>query len=129
MIEWTPALSTGVPLLDDQHKAIFQWLAELDSAAADERTLFGAYAITRLKHYTRDHFLDEEALMKAVGFPGLADHMAAHAAFRARLAELQLKSIAEDISADTVMLLKDWLVDHIATTDMEYVPYLKRRKT
>ncbi|MCX7165822.1 MAG: bacteriohemerythrin [Rhodocyclales bacterium] len=125
MIEWTPALSTGVPLLDEQHKAIFQWLAELESAAADERTLFGVYAITRLKHYIREHFTVEESMMKSAGYPDLVKHMAEHAAFRTKLGELQVKSIGQDISADTVVFLRDWLVNHIGKTDMAYVPYLK----
>ena len=128
MIEWTPDLATGVPAIDEQHKAIFQWLAELNGAASEERTLFGVYALTRLKHYTRDHFAAEEALMKAAAYPALAKHAAEHAAFRSRLAELHLRSIGEDISADTVQFLTDWLVNHIARTDMAYVPWLKRGK-
>ncbi len=125
MIEWTPALSTGVSLLDEQHQAIFQWLAELERAATDERTLFGVYAITRLKHYMREHFAAEEALMKAAGYPGLAAHIAEHAEFRNRLAELQIKAIGQDITPDTVDFLVGWLTNHIARTDMAYVPYLK----
>jgi hemerythrin-like metal-binding protein len=113
-------------LLDEQHKAIFRWLAELDSAAAQERTLFGAYAITRLKNYTRSHFAAEEALLKATGYPGLEEHMAEHETFRARLAELHLKSIGEDISEDTVRFLTDWLTNHIARSDMAYASYLKK---
>ena len=126
MTEWTPALSTGVAQIDEQHKALFQWLAELNSAASDQRTLFGAYAITRLKNYTRDHFAAEEALMKAAGYPKLEEHAAEHAAFRARLAELHLKSIGEDISTDTVRFLTDWMVNHIRRTDMDDVSYLKK---
>ena len=126
MIEWTPALSTGVPLLDEQHKTLFQWLSELESATADQRTLFGVYVITRLKHYVREHFAAEEALMKAADFPDLEQHRAEHAKFRARLEELQLKSIGEDISTDTVQFLTHWLTNHITRTDMAYVPYLKR---
>lgn len=126
MMTWTPDLSTGVPKLDEQHKEIFQWLAELQSATADERTLFGVYVITRLKHYIREHFAAKEALMKAAGYPDLVQHMAKHAEFRARLEELQLKSIAEDISEDTVNFLTEWLTQHIAETDMAYVPYLHR---
>lgn len=129
MIEWTPALATGNEQLDEQHKAIFQWLTELEHAAADQRTLFGVYAITRLKHYMREHFAAEEALMKATGYPDLVAHQAEHATFRARLGELQLKSIGEDISCDTVEFLKSWLCNHIAKTDMAYVPYLKRQKS
>jgi hemerythrin len=125
MIAWTPSLSTGNEVLDEQHKALFRWLAELDSAASDERTLFGAYAMTRLKNYTRSHFAAEEALMKASGYPGLAEHIAEHESFRARLADLHLKSIGEDISAETVKFLTDWLTNHIAKSDMAYAPYLK----
>ena len=126
MIEWTPSLSTGIELLDDHHKELFQWLAELESAAADERTLFGVYAITRLKHYVRAHFSAEEAMMREAGYPDVAAHIAEHTAFRTRLAELQLKSIGQDVSADTVGFLKDWLTNHIAKTDMAYVPCLKQ---
>lgn len=126
MIEWTPSLSTGNEVIDEQHKAIFRWLAELDSAASDSRTLFGAYAITRLKNYTRNHFAAEEALMKASGYPALEEHIAEHESFRARLAELHLRSIGEDISAETVQFLTDWLTNHIAKSDMAYAPYLKK---
>lgn len=126
MTEWTPDLSTGVALLDEQHREIYQWLAELQSAADDERTLFGVYSLTRLKHYTRAHFAAEEALMETAGYPGLAEHAAEHATFRARLDQLQLTSIGQDISKDTVDFLTNWLTSHITTTDMAYVPHLKK---
>lgn len=126
MIEWTPALSTGVPQLDEHHKTIFKWLAQLENAAADQRTLFGVYVITRLKHYVNEHFAAEESLMLSAGYPDLAAHLEEHAAFRARIGELQLKSIAQDVSADTVEFLRHWLSNHIATTDMAYVPYLNK---
>lgn len=126
MIEWTPDLSTGVPKLDEQHKAIFRWLAELENATVDERTLFGVYVITRLKHYMREHFAAEESLMRAADYPDLEQHIAQHAEFRARLEELQLKSIGQDISLDTVRFLNHWLTNHIALTDLAYVPYLKK---
>lgn len=126
MTEWTPDLATGNALLDEQHRAIFEWLAELQSAASEQRTLFGAYAITRLKNFTRTHFAAEEALMKEAGYPGLAEHIAEHEAFRARLAEIHLKSIGEDVSPETVRFLTDWLTHHIVETDMAYVPSLKK---
>ena len=126
MIQWTQNLSTSVAVLDEQHKAIFQWLAELENASADQRTLFGVYVLARLKHYIREHFATEEAMMEAVGYPDLAQHHAEHVAFRAKVEELQLRSIGEDVSAETVGFLNHWLVNHIAKTDMAYVPYLKR---
>ena len=128
-MDWTPDLSTGVPSIDDQHKQLFLWLAELQCATADQRTLFGVYVITRLKHYIREHFAAEEALMRAAAYPDLDQHIAEHARFRARLEELQLKSIGEDITEDTVRFLNEWLVRHITGTDMAYVPYLNQQQT
>ena len=126
MIEWTPALSTGVALLDEHHQAIFRWLAELESAAADQRTLLGAYAVARLQEYARAHFAAEEALMKSAGDPNLARHSAEHAEFCAQLDALQHDSIGQDVSASTVEFLRNWLTHHIARTDMGYVPYLSK---
>ena len=128
MIEWTPAISTGVPLLDEQHREIFRWLAELENAAADQRTLFGVYALTRLKHYTRAHFSAEEALMKSAGYPNLSEHVREHLAFQKRLGELQLKCIGHDISTDMVEFLTNWLTEHISRTDLAYVPFLSKLK-
>ncbi len=125
MIKWTPALSTGVTLLDEHHKSIFHWLAELEAAAADKRRLLGVYSVARLKHYAIAHFAAEEALMKAANYPKLDEHMAEHALFRVKLAELQTSTIVQDVSSDTVEFLKEWLTNHITKTDMAYVPCLK----
>lgn len=118
----------GIPLLDEQHKELFQWFADLENAAAEKRTLFGVYVITRLKHYMRDHFAAEEALMRAADYPRLEQHIHEHAAFRTKLGELHLKSIGQDISSETVNFLKEWLVNHIARSDMDCAPYLKQVK-
>jgi hemerythrin-like metal-binding protein len=126
MIEWTPALSTGAALLDEHHKAIFHWAAKLESAAAGKHTLLGAYAITRLKNHAEEHFDAEESLLKSIGYPGLDEHIAEHGIFRSKLRELHINSVGQDISADTVRFLRDWLSEHVARSDMAYVPFLKR---
>lgn len=128
MIEWTPAISTGVPLLDEQHREIFKWLAELENAAADQRTLFGVYALTRLKQYTRTHFAAEESLMKSAAYPDVIEHIKEHEAFRARLDELQVRCIGQDISSDMVEFLTGWLAHHTSQVDMAYVPFLNTLK-
>ena len=122
---WTSELSTGIPLLDEHHQEIFLWLAELESATADKRTLFGVYALTRLKHHVSAHFAAEEALMQAMAYPQLSEHRQQHAEFRGRLGELQANSIGQDIPLETVDFLNNWFLEHITQTDMCYVPYLK----
>lgn len=123
-MRWTSNLETGVPLLDEQHRAIFRWLDDLEEATADQRTLLAVYTITRLKHYVRDHFAAEESYMKAAGYPKLAEHMAEHVAFRTRLGQLQIESISKDVASATVSFIRDWLIKHISSTDQEYAPYV-----
>jgi hemerythrin-like metal-binding protein len=123
-MEWTPTLATGQVTLDDQHRGLFKCLADLETAATEERTLFAVYTLTRLKHYVSDHFTTEEAMMRKSNYPNLKQHIDEHEQFRMRLRELQISSVHADISTTMVEFLRDWLVNHIAKSDMDYVPYL-----
>jgi len=125
-MKWTNALATGHEIIDQQHQGLFACLAELEVATAEQRTLLAVYAITRLKHYVREHFETEEAVMKQCKFPKLKEHVAEHMKFRTKMIDLQTKAIVLDVSAEMVEFLGDWLVNHIARSDMEYVPYLKK---
>jgi len=125
-MQWTNALATGHELIDEQHRGLFHCLNELEMATAEQRTLLAVYSITRLKHYVREHFETEEAVMKQCRFPKLAEHLAEHETFRTRMADLQGKAIVFDVSGETVEFLTDWLVNHISKSDLEYVPYLNK---
>ncbi len=122
---WSDSLATGVAAIDEQHRSLFDWFAQLESAAADQRLMTAAYALTRLTQYTRSHFEAEEQLMAAAGYPRLAAHREEHEAFRQQLRDLQNQSVTRDISGDAVALLRDWLVKHIMVSDMDYVPYAR----
>lgn len=125
-MQWSDALATGVADIDEQHKSLFRWFGELESAAADQRMMMAAYAITRLSHYTRTHFAAEEVLMERSGYPQLASHRAEHEAFRKRLSALQSEAVVRDVSEDAVVLLREWLVHHISQVDMAYVPHVSK---
>jgi hemerythrin-like metal-binding protein len=123
-MEWTPALATGQITLDDQHRGLFKCLDDLETATAEERTLFAVYTLTRLKHYASDHFTTEEAMMRKSNYPRLKQHIDEHEQFRVRLRDLQISSVHTDVSTTMVEFLRDWLVNHIAKSDMDYVPYI-----
>lgn len=127
MTKWTKTLATGDEVLDEQHKGLFHCLDELQTATAENRTLLAVYTMTRLKHYVREHFDTEEAVMKKCQYPKLAEHIVEHAKFRAKVADLQSRSIVLDVSGETVEFLTDWLVNHIAKSDLDYVRYLGKR--
>lgn len=124
-MKWTSALATGHATIDEQHRGLFRCLEELEMATAEQRTLLAVYSITRLKHYVREHFETEEAVMRQCEFPRLREHIAEHETFRIKMIELQSKAIVLDVSTEMVEFLADWLVDHVAGSDLAYVPYLK----
>jgi hemerythrin len=125
---WTDALLTGDATIDSQHRSLFDLLDQLRVAAAEHRTMLAAYAITRLKHYVREHFETEESVLRQCHYPKLEEHIAEHDKFRKKLIEFQNKAVLLDISTEMVDFLIDWLVNHIAKSDLRFVPYLPKRQ-
>jgi hemerythrin len=126
-MEWSDAMSTGVPVLDTQHRALFDCVNDLESAAADGGQLLTIHAIDQLRTYVRFHFSTEEQLMRVHSFPRLKEHMAEHRKFATKLFELMMENTRRDNLAEMIAFLTNWLADHVARTDMEYVPYVTRQ--
>jgi hemerythrin len=124
-LAWTEALATGVEDIDDQHRSLFGWLAELESTACEQRMMTAAYALTRLVQYTRSHFAAEEKLMRECGYPRLDAHIAEHMALCDELKKMQESATSQDLCGETVGLLRQWLLKHVLGSDLDYVPAVR----
>jgi hemerythrin len=125
-MKWTDSLATGVPLLDRQHRALFDCIGVLEKAAAEGRFLATMSAIEKLNVYARTHLAEEESLMVRYGFPRLEQHRAEHEEFKAMLYKLRLTNTQCDNTKEIVRFLSDWLHEHVSKRDLEYVPYLRK---
>lgn len=125
-MKWTDDMSIGHAVIDAQHRELIECIGELEMATVEHRTLLAVYCITRLKHFFRDHFRAEEAVMRECGFPKLQEHIKEHEAFRAKLLNLQINSVHLDVTSEIVEFLGNWLIDHAKNSDREFVPYLKK---
>jgi hemerythrin len=127
---WTDELATGISQVDEQHK----WLVDATNrlhdalnqptpdAAAVSDVLFG------LVDYTYNHFIMEEELFQRLGYPETEAHKAQHNAFTGKVtALLQRHEHGEPVTNETLVFLKDWLIQHIMKTDKAYVPFLKEK--
>ena len=121
-IEWTNDLSVGVSSIDAQHQQLFKMADDLFEAGKNGKSkekigdLLGF-----LDRYTKQHFKDEEAYMKSINYPGLAEQEKAHQAFVNELTKLKGEfdksggNIAVIIGANQMVV--DWLTKHISGMD------------
>jgi len=125
-MSWTDNLLTGIREIDEQHQVLFDVLARLELAVSSEDKWSAVhFAIVDLTNYINIHFAVEEALMRIHGYPDLEAHIAAHRAFSTELADIKQHSIREDVSDEMLLLVKNWLIEHIGVVDKAYVPHLR----
>ena len=126
---WSEDLAIGVAQIDQQHRELFRRFDDLLVACRQGQgrsRLVELYDF--LADYVESHFADEEALMRAKGFPQLGEHLAQHAKFRAQMASLtailsvQGPSIA--LLVETNQKVMAWLVEHIRKTDRALAAHL-----
>jgi hemerythrin-like metal-binding protein len=119
----------GVKAMDDQHVTLIKILNELHAAMlkGHAQSLTGPMLHT-LADYTHTHFAEEEAMMAAAKYPGLADHKLKHRELVKQGEEYVLSYDKGEISLNLKLLnfLHDWLTNHIQKVDMEYGPSLNK---
>lgn len=127
-IEWEEKYSVDVPEIDDYQKTLFEKINELidmKKKKSDPKAV--ANLISEINDYSKMFFAKEERLLKQKKYPDLDSHAKAHRQFIKNSISLR-REIAEDVSnltLDVILELRDWLVDHIETSDSLYVPFVR----
>lgn len=121
-IEWNEGFKIGNADIDAQHQELFA-LANRFLAAADP----GAQALCAMQLYrhTREHFAQEEALMRELLFPYYQEHVDSHNQLLSRL-NVVSDSIANACLTpqDVQAFMHDWAMQHIPHTDAKLSAYV-----
>jgi hemerythrin len=126
-IEWKDSYRIGDKAIDRQHQELFE-LANAMFVAGDQAAL-RLCAIKLFKH-VREHFADEEALMKMVGFPGYQDHVEAHNTTLRKLGDVSHAIGRNAMDPATVAeFLTDWGLNHIPNDDAQVAAFIKAQST
>ncbi len=83
--------------------------------------------ISDINDYSKMFFSREERILRRRGYPDLETHAKAHRQFIKNSISLR-REIAEDINnltMEIIVELRDWMVEHIETSDSLYVPFLR----
>ncbi|MBN1424122.1 hemerythrin family protein [Candidatus Fermentibacteria bacterium] len=131
-IEWTPRLSVGVPLIDQQHQSLIGRIRDL-AQAVEEYQGIGVVTSTLnfLIEYADYHFSTEEKHMTGNDYPGLEYHKGQHEEFRRTLANLetdfQEEGSSQDLAGSIKTFLFDWFVTHIDRVDRGFGAFLAHK--
>ena len=132
---WNPDFSTGVAIIDDQHRVLINMLNEASGKLTD-RSPLGDYEriVQGLLNYAGYHFGTEERLIGEHGYDKevaaeAAGHIAQHKAFAEQVVavQAQLKAGQRIKKADLVTFLKDWLIDHMLNTDKKLGAFIRNK--
>jgi methyl-accepting chemotaxis protein len=127
LLRWSDSLSVGIGSIDIQHKKLIDLINELfkhiNSGSAKEAV---GKTLRELIDYTGNHFQTEEKFFDKYNYPEQVEHKEMHRKLVAQVVEFQkqFKNGEKDVSLELMEFLKDWLINHIKKTDMQYGPYL-----
>ena len=119
---WTPSLSLGVKVIDEDHKKLFQLFNEARLAADVEAS--NSHLLQRMAQdlvlYMELHFKRKEAIMRASGYPSCEPHEEVHHEFMVNTQSILDQAVNNEISiTEFVYLLKELFAEHIKGNDQK----------
>lgn len=131
MFIWKDDFSVKIPLIDEQHKRLFEignsinvLLKEYDGQDSFDEIMS---QLDNLSNYTKYHFEQEEKLMSHYGYEDLDEHKKEHRDFIAYLEGLDSNDIDHDQKETLLNLIKfitSWVFKHIMNTDFKYSDFI-----
>jgi hemerythrin len=130
LLTWSAKYSVQVKQFDEQHRKLIEIVNNLHDAmkVGKGKEVLGK-VLDSLIAYTRDHFNEEERLMRANGFPGYEEHKKEHNLLVLQATDIQKQFHAGKaiLTQEVMAFLKSWLEKHIQGTDKNYGPFLNQK--
>ncbi len=127
-IEWDPKYSVDVEEIDNFQKKMFDMFNELiDMKNLNSDAKAYTSLISDINDFSKLYFSREEKILRKRGYPDFDSHTKAHRQFIRSSISLR-REIAEDVNnltLEAIMELRDWLINHIETSDSLYIPFLR----
>lgn len=130
MFQWKAEYALGHVEIDGQHKRLFELANELHSAMSLGKGKDAlSKTIENLVSYTKQHFANEERLMKLHHYPDYLLHKADHDALTKQVVDFHTEFDAgrAGLTIDLLTFLQDWLTHHIGETDRKVATFLKSK--
>lgn len=128
---WRSEYEIGHARVDEQHRQLVGMINRMYKAMKEGSGDSEIEPILDdLLDYAQLHFTVEEEAMRDSAFPGLEAQLQEHVDLTRRVLHLRNKWQKERSvkTIDLLDLLRQWFVDHISKSDIEFGRYLKAQK-
>ncbi len=128
-LEWNEGMSVGIPEIDADHKRFILLINELNRSITERMKATEIHK--RLQHVIDDterHFKQEETFFQEWQYPNAGVHAGIHKEVLNTLKKIQDSFIPYGLEAewlDAALVIKNILISHILTEDMQYANYFK----
>lgn len=126
-IIWEEGYNLGIPIIDEQHRAIVSTINTYHYFATHgraEKALKPTFVT--LDQYTKTHFMTEESILEEIEYPELASHLELHAELSKSMIEIAKEAVQEEDYDIVLNFLRKWWLRHIRVEDTKYALYLKK---
>jgi hemerythrin-like metal-binding protein len=130
MIEWEGKYSTGISIIDEEHKKLIDIInnaivVKQYNNVPEEEVL---EILKGICEYALEHFATEETYMKKFNYPEYQSHLEEHHNFTMKTVDYCNRVIKDDyqIMDNLLEYLQQWLVHHIQEVDKKYADCFKK---
>jgi len=127
-MRWESDYEIGIVAIDQQHKKLVEMIKILENATqgVDQMTQETGIILKELVEYVKNHFSDEEQVMKKISYPEYSNHKKKHKELvdEVRGILISLKNGAYISNTALLQFLKKWLLEHILMEDKKIGDYL-----
>lgn len=131
-VEWNDEMSVGIPEIDEDHKRFILLINELNHSIAKRMKATEIHKRLQLViEDTERHFEQEEKFFRELGYPNADGHASSHSQVLSNLKKIQDSFLPYGLEAewlDAALVIKNILINHILTEDMQYANYFKSTK-
>lgn len=132
--EWTPDISVGNQVIDEQHKQLLNEVnVLLSSLISDSSDNTIDEAVSFLSEYISTHLAYEEKYMEEHSYPDLIAHKEMHHDFIKHYSEFKNKlenktASKTDLIFEIETYIGNWWINHIKIADHKYAVYIANNK-
>lgn len=130
-LNWREVYETGIPEIDEQHKKLFNLLADICSVPMHKKGAKLKESMEQIFEYAKNHFKTEEEYWAKIQLPKnmVEHHKKEHTKYSKHINDM-LKYFSDGLFLSMTMtdFLKNWIIDHVLGEDQEYAQWARENK-